>query len=72
MVKHSRHDALEHASEIASEVAHARTEQALPSLSEEVGLLDLALGRVDVGQVEARAGVAPGQSAGSEGYQGGR
>lgn len=43
---------------VALEVRHPRSQQTLTSLGEKVGLLDLALGGVDVRQIEGRPGVA--------------
>lgn len=43
---------------VALEVRHPRSQQTLASLGEKVRLLDLALGGVDVRQIEGRSGVA--------------
>lgn len=54
----ARHDSLQHPSQIAAKIAHPRTKQPLTGLSEKVGFLDFAFGRVDVWQIQTTTRVA--------------
>jgi hypothetical protein len=67
------HDIIRDAAHVAARVRRDDTQQALAGLLGEVGLLEDALGRVDVGQVERGAGVARVEDGGQAhaGLQGG-